>query len=89
MAPFGDYTETTAGNWNTNYTGNNDNAWSGFWLMRYRHNRRWRERNACQVCDKIAGWPDRKELEWFQFRSGGPVHFAEPGKQRLLCGRVH
>ncbi len=50
--------------------------------------RRYRIRYLCDTCDRIAGWPDRPELEGFQIRTGGKAHLAEPGVGRSLCGRV-
>ncbi len=87
MAPMS-YTDTTASYGNFNYTANNipTGSWGPAWYSI--QPRRVRKRNTCKTCWKVAGWPDRKDLEWFQYRSGRPVHMAEPGDQRLLCGRV-
>jgi len=87
MAPFGNYTGTTASYDNINFNASTT-GWS--WGPAYYSlpSRRVRKRNACKICWKVAGWPDRKDLEWFQYQSGRPVHMAEPGEQRLLCGRL-
>ncbi len=84
MAPMGYSASNTA---SYDYSGNNAD-WSSnatWWRM---PPRRVRRRNACKTCWKAAGWPDRKDLEWFQYQSGRPVHMAESGDNRLLCGRV-
>ncbi len=86
MAPMG-YTDTTASFGNFNPSASNTTGWGAALWRLSPERRRVRKRNACKVCWKIAGWPDRKDLEWFQYRSGRPVHMAEPGSRRLLCGR--
>lgn len=89
MAPFGNHTDTTGDYGNVNYSSSNNGTtwpWRPAWYSL--PSRRVRERNACKICWKAAGWPDRKDLEWFQYQSGRPVHMAEPGDQRLLCGRT-